>query len=105
MYFTLNEALSYQDVQRIFKDLNYIGGMIYTKDVTFVEFLNRVRSGELELKSKGLWDVPHPWLNLYVPKSSIEDFNDIVFKNISSSTNRSLLSTGPILVYPTLRSK
>ncbi|KAL9675862.1 hypothetical protein QQ045_004070 [Rhodiola kirilowii] len=95
-----------KDLQQVFQDMSYVGELVYTKDVSFVEFLNRVRSGELSLKSKGLWDVPHPWLNLYVPKSSINDFNDLVFKNIILRHQKNIsISTGPILIYPTLRSK
>lgn len=84
------------------KGLKYVGGFMFKKDVSFVEFLNRVRSGELELQSKGMWDVPHPWLNLFVPKSSIMHFNAAVFVDIILRQNK---TNGPILVYPTSRKR
>ncbi|PHT95934.1 Cytokinin dehydrogenase 5 [Capsicum annuum] len=91
-----------EELKKLVKGLNYLAGFMFKKDATFVEFLNRVRSGELELHSKGMWAVPHPWLNLFVPKSSIMDFNVAVFVDIILRQNK---ATGPILVYPTYRKK
>lgn len=79
-----------------------IPGFRFTKDVSYTEFLNRVRPGELHLQSQGLWDVPHPWLNLFVPKSRISDFNDGVFKNIVLKNN---ITTGVVLIYAMNRNK
>ncbi|XP_059637044.1 cytokinin dehydrogenase 3-like [Cornus florida] len=91
------------ELQVLLKGLNFLPGFIFKKDVTLVEFLNRVRSGELKLQAKGLWDVPHPWLNLFVPKSRIMEFNEGVFINmISKQSNK---TTGPVLVYPMHRNK
>lgn len=70
--------------------------------MSYVEFLNRVRTGELKLQSQGLWDVPHPWLNMFIPKSRISDFDLGVFKDIVLKKN---ITTGPVLVYPMNRSK
>lgn len=70
--------------------------------MSYVEFLNRVRTGELQLQSQGLWDVPHPWLNMFIPKSRISDFDLGVFKDIVLKKN---ITTGPVLVYPMNRSK
>ncbi|CAN4094493.1 unnamed protein product [Withania somnifera] len=87
-----------EELKKLLEGLKYLGDFMFKKDVTFVEFLNRVRSGELELQSKGMWDVPHPWLNLFVPKSNIMQFNVAVFEDIILRQNK---TTGPILVYPT----
>ncbi|WMV60074.1 hypothetical protein MTR67_053459 [Solanum verrucosum] len=91
-----------RELKKLVKGLKYLGGFMFKKDVSFVEFLNRVRSGELELQSKGKWDVPHPWLNLFVPKSSIMHFHAAVFVDIILRQNK---TTGPILVYPTSRKR
>lgn len=91
-----------QDLEVLLEGLNYESGFKFEKDVTYVEFLNRVRSGELKLQSKGLWDVPHPWLNLFVPRSRILDFDLGVFKDIILRRN---ITKGPILIYPMNRSK
>ncbi|XP_014500389.1 cytokinin dehydrogenase 3 [Vigna radiata var. radiata] len=91
-----------KELQVLLQELSYIPGFYYEKDVSYVEFLNRVRSGELKLQSQGLWDVPHPWLNLFIPKSQIMDFDSGVFKNIILKRN---ITTGPVLVYPMNRNK
>nr|GMC63556.1 cytokinin dehydrogenase 3 [Ipomoea batatas] len=91
-----------RELQELFKGLSFIPGFVFEKDVSFFDFLNRVRSGEVKLRQKGLWDVPHPWLNLFVPKSRILDFNVGVFVDIILRQNK---TSGPILVYPTNKSR
>lgn len=82
--------------------LSFMPGHVYKKDVTFVDFLDRVHSGEVKLQSKGLWNVPHPWLNLFIPRSHIFEFNKVVFQDILPKRN---ITTGPILFYPMNRNK
>ncbi|KAE9604700.1 hypothetical protein Lal_00010820 [Lupinus albus] len=91
-----------EELQVLMQGLSYIPGFYYEKDVSYVEFLNRVRSGELKLQSQGLWDVPHPWLNLFIPKSQIFEFDSGIFKNIILKRN---ITTGPVLIYPMNRNK
>jgi len=79
------------------KDLSHVPEFMFEKDVAYVDFLNRVRVEELKLRRQGLWNVPHPWLNLFVPKSRIADFNTGVFKNIVLKKN---ITTGLVLIYP-----
>ncbi len=80
--------------------LNYIQSLRFTTDVSYFQFLNRIHDVELSLSSHGLWDVPHPWLNLFIPRSSILDFNTKVFKQLINQD-----FSGPILVYPVNRDK
>jgi len=75
---------------------------MFQKDVTYEEFLNRIHTDELFLRSKGLWDVPHPWLNMFIPKSRISDFNVGVIKSIILNQN---LTAVLVLVYPLNRNK
>ncbi|XP_004288952.1 PREDICTED: cytokinin dehydrogenase 3-like [Fragaria vesca subsp. vesca] len=91
-----------KEVQNLLNGLNYLPGFKFENDASYVEFLNRVRSGELKLQSEGQWDVPHPWLNLFIPKSRIADFDQGVFRDIVLKRN---ITTGPVLVYPMNRSK
>ncbi|KAF8102640.1 hypothetical protein N665_0197s0004 [Sinapis alba] len=91
-----------EEMEELSDSLNYVRGFMYEKDVTYMDFLNRVRTGELKLKAKGQWDVPHPWLNLFVPKSQISRFDYGVFKGIILRNN---ITTGPLLVYPMNRNK
>ncbi|XP_068652499.1 cytokinin dehydrogenase 3-like [Aristolochia californica] len=90
-----------QEVSSALEGLSFIPGLVFSNDVTYVEFLNRVYRGELKLRDQGQWDVPHPWLNLFVPKSRIHDFDAGVFRRILRQNS----STGPILIYPMKHNK
>ncbi|KAI3686648.1 hypothetical protein L1987_80331 [Smallanthus sonchifolius] len=89
-----------QEVEALLKKLNYIPASMFTTDLPYVDFLDRVHTAELKLRSKGLWEVPHPWLNLFVPKSRIADFDKGVFKGILGNK-----TSGPILIYPMNKKK
>jgi len=67
--------------------------------------MNRIyANNELTLRRVGLWEqVPHPWLDLFVPKSRISDFDEGVFKGILVKQN--LSAPGILLVYPADKSK
>ncbi|XP_050212816.1 cytokinin dehydrogenase 5 [Mercurialis annua] len=89
-----------KEIEWLLKKLNYIPSSVFTTDLAYVDFLDRVHKAELKLRSKGLWEVPHPWLNLFVPKSRIADFDKAVFKGILGNK-----TSGPILIYPMNRNK
>ncbi|CAJ1975803.1 unnamed protein product [Sphenostylis stenocarpa] len=91
-----------KEVEDLVKGLNFVATFVFEKDVSYYEFVNRVYPLELILRSEGLWKVPHPWLNLWVPRSGISDFNEGVFKDIILKQN---ISGGSFLVYPTNRNK
>ncbi|KAK2358662.1 cytokinin dehydrogenase [Trifolium repens] len=97
-----SDKMGDKEIQVLLQELAYIPGLHYEKNVPYIEFLNRVRNGELKLQSQGQWDVPHPWLNLFVPKSQILDFNLGVFKDIILKRN---ITNGIVLVYPMNKSK
>ncbi|KAL1833340.1 hypothetical protein ACET3Z_002991 [Daucus carota] len=89
-----------KEIQRLLSQLSYISSTLFTTEVSYVEFLDRVHTSEIKLQSKGLWEVPHPWLNLFIPKSKINKFAQEAFGNLLKDTNN-----GPILVYPVNKSK
>ncbi|KAK1427288.1 hypothetical protein QVD17_15971 [Tagetes erecta] len=89
-----------QEVEALLEKLNFIPASVFTTDIPYIDFLDRVHKAELKLRSKGLWDVPHPWLNLFVPKSRIADFDKGVFKGILGNK-----TSGPILIYPMNKNK
>lgn len=80
--------------------LRYVSSTLFQSEVTYMEFLDRVHVSEVKLRSQGLWEVPHPWLNLLIPRSKIHEFAKEVFGKILTDT-----SNGPILLYPVNRSK
>lgn len=90
-----------EELESLLEALSFMPGFEFKNDVTYTSFLNRVRDGELKLRSQGLWNVHHPWLNIFVPRSGIIDFDRGVFRSILGHDN----STGPILIYPMNRNK
>ncbi|KAI9106722.1 hypothetical protein K1719_022250 [Acacia pycnantha] len=88
------------DVDRLLRRLRFLRAFKFQVDVPYTEFLLRVKRAEEDAKANGIWDAPHPWLNLFVSRHNIIDFDRVVFKGILSKG-----VGGPILVYPLLRSK
>lgn len=82
--------------------LSYVPGFIYQQDVSYIDFLNRVHTEEEMLRQLGLWDIAHPWLNLFVPKSRIADFDSGVFKGILLKEK---VPAGLVIIYPMNRNK
>ncbi|KAJ3694101.1 hypothetical protein LUZ60_009581 [Juncus effusus] len=102
--FSYDEGISAtvdQELKLLFEKLSYVPGFIFTQEVSYIEFLDRVHDGELKLREAGQWEVPHPWLNLFVPKSRILDFDSGVFKGILRNSK----AMGPVLIYPMNRNK
>ncbi|KAG6640967.1 hypothetical protein CIPAW_09G040900 [Carya illinoinensis] len=101
-YFNPDETktMNQQDIKKLLSQLNYIPSTLFLSEVSYVEFLDRVHVSEKKLRAKGLWEVPHPWLNLLVPKSRISVFAEEIFGNILTHT-----SNGPIIIYPVNQSK
>ncbi|GJM92960.1 hypothetical protein PR202_ga09469 [Eleusine coracana subsp. coracana] len=87
-----------QEVDALLGELNFLPGTVFTTDLPYVDFLDRVHTAELKLRAKGMWEVPHPWLNLFVPASRIADFDAGVFRGILGG--RTAGAGGPILIYP-----
>lgn len=101
MRLELNTYISvFQEVKESLSELSYISSTLFSSEVTYEEFLDRVHASEIKLRSKGQWEVPHPWLNLLVPRSTVSDFARGVFGNILTDT-----SNGPVIIYPVNKSK
>lgn len=89
-----------QEIERMLEKLEFIPKTVFQTDLPYVDFLNRVHKAEVKMRSNGLWEVPHPWLNLFVPRSRISDFDKGVFKGILGNK-----TSGPILIYPINKNK
>ncbi|MCL7051342.1 hypothetical protein MKW94_021211 [Papaver nudicaule] len=87
-------------VSKMIGRLRFIRNLKFESDLSYVEFLLRVKEQEEEAKANGIWDNPHPWLNLLVAKKDIADFDGLVFKKILKDG-----IGGPMLIYPLLKSK
>lgn len=84
------------------RTLGFAPGFMFVQDVPYFDFLNRVRNEEDKLRSLRLWEVPHPWLNIFVPGSRILDFHDGVINGLLLNQTS---TTGVTLFYPTNRNK
>lgn len=84
----------------LLKRLRFLAGLKSQVDLSYVEFLLRVKRVEEQAKANGIWDAPHPWLNLFISKSNIVDFDQTVFKKMLKDG-----IGGPMLIYPLMRSK
>ncbi|XP_028551532.1 cytokinin dehydrogenase 6-like [Dendrobium catenatum] len=73
----------------------------FTRDLPYTTFIDRVRREEQKLRRHNLWNLHHPWLNLIVPKSKINIFNEKLFKGIFQEEK----PLGVYLVYPMNRNK
>ncbi|XP_012086231.2 cytokinin dehydrogenase 1-like [Jatropha curcas] len=101
IYFNPDESdVMNQKTADLLSELKFIPSTLFMSEVPYVEFLDRVHVSEIKLRAKGLWEVPHPWLNLLIPKSKIFEFAQEVFGNILTES-----SNGPILIYPVKKSK
>ncbi|KQJ83658.1 hypothetical protein BRADI_5g16083v3 [Brachypodium distachyon] len=87
-------------VELVSGELSYMRAHMYSVEVSYFDFLNRVRMEEESLRSRGLWDVPHPWLNMFVPKHGITQFKDMLMDTVTAGD-----FDGAILVYPLLTDK
>lgn len=92
-------GLVLQVVNRLLGRLGFVEDLKFELDLEYVKFLLRVKHAEEHAKANGIWDAPHPWLNLFVSKSDIADFDRTVFKNILKAG-----VGGPMLIYPLVRS-
>ncbi|KAF4382204.1 hypothetical protein G4B88_011533 [Cannabis sativa] len=87
-------------VTRQLARLGFVERLEFQVDLSYMEFLLRVKRAEEDAKANGMWDAPHPWLNLFVSKSDVAEFDRVVFKNLLKEG-----VGGPMLIYPLLRSK
>ncbi|TXG61794.1 hypothetical protein EZV62_013157 [Acer yangbiense] len=102
LHYNSDDNLSAVDtvVSRLLGRLGFNRNLKFQVDVSYVDFLLRVKRAEEQAKASRIWDSPHPWLNMFVSKSDIAEFDRAVFKKILKDG-----IGGPMLVYPVLRSK
>ncbi|KAF1870404.1 hypothetical protein Lal_00003610 [Lupinus albus] len=92
-----NDSHVEEELANLFKGLKFIPEFAFEKDVSYEEFQNRLRVEIEFLRSNGILEVPHPWMDLFIPKSRISDFNDGVFKDIILKQN---IPAASIIFYP-----
>ena len=75
--------------------LSFLPGTLAQSDATYFDFANRLAPTVALLIEIGLWFVPHPWLDLFVPKDHAVSF---IGDFLSTTSPADIV--GPILIYP-----
>jgi cytokinin dehydrogenase len=89
-----------QRIEKMMNPLNFDRSLLFTTDVSYYKFLNRLHDMEMRMRAEGLWEVPHPWVNFLIPRSSMTKFDALALKSLVADA-----FSGPVLVYPLNRSK
>jgi cytokinin dehydrogenase len=82
--------------------LNFIPGSQQTEDRTYFEYTDLVVQLIDSLNAAGLGGFPHPWLDLFVPDSKIDDFASQTIAALDPSL---FLPGSLILFYPFVKSR
>ena len=62
------------DDATLLRGLNYVPGNVTITESRYLDFCDRVRPRENELRAFGRWNLPHPWVDLFVPDREADDF-------------------------------
>jgi cytokinin dehydrogenase len=65
-------------------------------DMTYFDYLNRLAPLIAFLRQIGVWDLPHPWINLFVPAANAQT---LIGETLATLTVDDV-GQGPILIYP-----
>ncbi|WP_224245698.1 FAD-binding protein [Hyalangium gracile] len=87
---------------RLLEGLSYQRGSEQIMDCTYFEFLNRLVPPLAEVERLGLLAHPHPWCDLLVPASRLEEFLGQVLQEVAHAE---LSPYFPILLYPFKRDR
>jgi hypothetical protein len=82
--------------------LHFIPGSQQTEDITYFEYTDLVVKLIDSLEAAGLGGFPHPWLDLFVPGSRIDDFAS---RTVASLDPATFLPGSLILFYPFRKSR
>jgi len=66
-------------------------------DVSYFDYANRLAPGVAALMALGLWSLPHPWFDVWVPDRAAETYAGEVLAGLTEADT----GGGPILLYPT----
>ncbi|HET7288276.1 MAG TPA: FAD-binding protein, partial [Pyrinomonadaceae bacterium] len=83
-------------------DANLLSGLAFNpgtqsaQDMTYFDYLNRLAPLIAFLRQIGAWELPHPWVNLFVPAVNAET---LIGETLATLTVDDV-GQGPILIYP-----
>jgi FAD/FMN-containing dehydrogenase len=79
----------------------FIPGSVTRQDQSYLDFVKRVDADIPMLKQLGLWEVPHPWIDVFLPSTQAVSFIDGVLKTLTVND----MGAGLILIHPIKRSR
>jgi cytokinin dehydrogenase len=83
-------------------DATLLGGLVFNpgtqsaQDMTYFDYLNRLAPLVDFLRQIGVWALPHPWVNLFVPAANAQT---LIGETLATLTVDDV-GQGPILIYP-----
>jgi FAD/FMN-containing dehydrogenase len=81
--------------------LSFTPGTQTAQDMSYFDYLNRLAPLIAFLRQVGAWNVPHPWVNLFVPAANALTLISETLNNLTAED----VGQGPILIYPFNRDK
>jgi FAD/FMN-containing dehydrogenase len=81
--------------------LSFLPGSLTTSDQPYFDFVNRLAPTVAFLQSVGAWQLPHPWIDVFVPGTEAASF----IGEMLAQTTEASMGQGPILIYPVRRDK
>ena len=84
------------DDASLLSGLAFNPGTQTAQDMTYFDYLNRLAPLIAFLRQIGVWDLPHPWVNLFVPAANAQTLIGETLANLTVDD----IGQGPILIYP-----
>ncbi len=81
--------------------LSFLPGSVTIVNQPYFDFVNRLAPTVAFLESIGVWGLPHPWIDVFVPGSQAASY----ISNALAQTSEASMGQGPILIYPVRRDK
>ncbi|MDC0714744.1 FAD-binding protein [Stigmatella sp. ncwal1] len=80
----------------LLQGLSFQPGTLAVQDSSYFDFTNRLAPLVEFLKGLGVWQLPHPWLNVFVPGRSVTSY----VEQVLDQTPEAEMGQGTILLYP-----
>ncbi|HEX7334087.1 MAG TPA: FAD-binding protein [Pyrinomonadaceae bacterium] len=84
------------DDASLLSGLAFNPGTQTAQNMTYFDYLNRLAPLIAFLRQIGVWDLPHPWVNLFVPAANAQTLIGETLNNLTVDD----VGQGPILIYP-----
>ncbi|OEV05128.1 oxidoreductase [Streptomyces nanshensis] len=88
------------DDEELLAGLRFESAGMTADTLDYYAFLDRLAPSVAEQKEQGLWDDPHPWLNLLLPSASVESLASGILGGLRPED---VGSSGVVLLYPMRR--